>query len=134
VWEFLQFRSHEFLARIENIVNLIESAVLVSELENWLDGVKERRGAACLEHQALLAQEQTALAEHVRVDVTRVSRAEDLAVDCVEHLVQVVARNVAQVVVDAALGVALGEPDLEQFLGTLKKVHLCACACLVNVI
>ena len=115
-------------------VNLIESAVLVSELENWLDGVEERRGAASLEHQALLAQEQTALTEHVRVDVTRVSRAEDLAVDCVEHFVQVVARNVAQVVVDAALGVALGEPDLEQFLGTLKKVHLCACAWLVNVI
>ncbi len=103
VRRLLQLGAHEALARVENVLNGVKAAELVGRLDDRLYRVQQRGGAACLDEQALLVDEQAALAQHVRVEVARAATAQDLAVDQVEYVVDALAWYVAQVILHSAL-------------------------------
>lgn len=91
---------------------MIKTTKLIGSLNKWPNGVQESSCAACLDEQTILAHKQATLAQNVRVQVSRSGRAQYLAIDQVENVVQALARYVSQVIIDRALSIRLGEPNL----------------------
>jgi hypothetical protein len=130
----LQLGPHVATSRVEHVANVVEAAEDEGSFHEWLERLEQSGGAARLDEQTRLVDEQRALAEHVGVEVARARAAEYLAVDHVENGVDAVARYEPQVIaLLGRFGVAASEPDLEQFLGAFEEFHLvCLFGCLLN--
>eukprot|EP00160_Parvularia_atlantis_P009753 Unigene1933_Nuclearia_a/m.6013 Unigene1933_Nuclearia_a/g.6013 ORF Unigene1933_Nuclearia_a/g.6013 Unigene1933_Nuclearia_a/m.6013 type:complete len:345 (+) Unigene1933_Nuclearia_a:133-1167(+) len=116
----LAVRLDEALARVVDAVDLGQPAG-PRDLQERIDGMQQRGRAACLEDELVRVDKHAALAEHVRVEHVVRQRTHDLAVDELEQLVPVVARDGAQ---RRAGGVGRGpEVHLKQLLGSLEKAR-----------
>ena len=98
MWAELEVWLHELLSRIEEVLDGSEAAVLESGLDDGRHGVQERRRAACLDQQAVLVDEQTALTEHIGLEIARACVTQYLAIDQVQELIEYISWYITKIV------------------------------------